>query len=106
MHDPARVFDLPFAMAYMADLVYRLRTKNGATNFDRVRAGWKYPKWASEPASHTGRKQVHGRFLEALEATKEYGVSQTLYKKGVNVSRYPGFGVVLRGLLKADGRVS
>jgi len=106
IHDPARVFDLPFAMAYMTDLVYRLRTKDGATNFDRVKAGWKYPKWAKEPATHSGRQQTHANFLEALNATKSYGVDQKLYLRGVNVNEYPGFGAVLLGLLKADGRVA
>jgi hypothetical protein len=105
-HDPARVFDLPFAMAYEADLVYRLRTKNGAVNFDRVRAGWKYPSWADEPLSHSGRKGVHDRFLEALAATKEYGVNQKLHLKGVSVHRYPGFAKVLKAMLVADGRLS
>jgi hypothetical protein len=106
LHDPARVFDLPFAMAYMADLAYRLRTKHGAVNFDRVRAGWKYHGWADEPLSHSGRRGVHERFLEALAATKQYGVDQKLHLKGVSVHRYPGFGAVLLGLLKADGRTA
>jgi hypothetical protein len=102
--DPARVFDLAYAGAFAADLVYRLRTKYEAVNWDRMRAGWRSPTLAKKRLSDPRRKAVHDRFLEAIEATKGYGVNQAIHRKGVSVRRYPGFSSVLHALLEHEGK--
>lgn len=107
MMDPARVFDLPYALAFAADMVVRLRKHWGATNWDRVRAGWASPDWADEHISHKGRQRVHGHFREALiESEEAYGVDRYLDDRGVNVRSYPGFEAVLAALLAAEGRTA
>lgn len=103
--DPARVFDVPFAAAFAADLVFRLRKKHGAVNFDRARAGWASHTLATKPPSNTTRMRIHRNFMESIRETKHHGVDQNLDKKGVNVKRYPGFATVLRKVLEAEGRI-
>jgi hypothetical protein len=104
--DPARVFDLPYALAFAADMVVRLRNHWGATNWDRVRAGFASPDWADEHISHAGRQRVHRHFREALKEAQVYGVDLYLDDRGVNVRSYPGFEAVLSALLAAEGRTS
>jgi predicted nucleic acid-binding protein len=103
--DPARVFDVPFAAAFTADLVYRLRTKWGAVNWARARAGMNTHTLAKKPLSNPTRKAIHERFMEAIRETKGFGVDQKLHLRGVSVRRYPGFAAVLRATLQADGRI-
>ena len=38
-HDPARVFDSPFAVAYATDLVRRIKVGYGAETWGDIRAG-------------------------------------------------------------------
>ncbi len=101
IHDPARVFDGPFSVAYATDLAYRLKRRNGARTWGDVRAGWKYPSWATKPNTHEGKARTLRRFREALETVEG---PPDLPGRSVDTSVYPGFGAVLAALMAEDGR--
>lgn len=103
-HDPARVFDPPFAVAYATDLVMRLRTGFGAETWGDIRAGWALPKWSRPDSTAQGKARVLERFDENLRAVASRGADPDLAGKPVDTSKYPGFTATLHHLLEADGR--
>lgn len=104
LHDPARVFDPPFAVAYAADLVRRIKVGYGAQTWGDIRAGWALPKWARPDSTAQGKAKVLERFTERLAQVASRGVDTELATKTFTSSNYPGFTTVLHALLAADGR--
>lgn len=104
VHDPARVFDPPFAVAYATDLVRRLKVGYGAETWGDIRAGWALPKWAKPDSAAEGKAVVLERFDARLEQMSGMGADPTLAAKAVSTRHYPGFGAVLDALLAAEGR--
>ncbi len=105
-HDPARVFDPPFAVAYAADLVRRLRVGYGAKTWGDVRAGWALPKWARPDSTADGKAKVIERFNRRLSQVASKGADPNLAIKTFTTKHYPGFTAVLHALLAAEGRTS
>jgi len=105
LHDPARVFDPPFAVAYATDLVRRLKVGYGAQTWGDIRAGWALPKWAKPDSTAEGKADVLERFQRRLEQTSAMGADPDLVTKAVSTRKYPGFTAVLHALLVAEGRM-
>lgn len=105
-HDPARVFDPPFAVAYATDLVRRLRVGYGSKTWGDVRAGWALPKWGRPDSTADGKAKVLERFDRRLDQVAFRGADPGLASKTFTTQRYPGFTAVLHGLLAAEGRTS
>lgn len=105
MHDPARVFDPPFAVAYATDLVRRIKVGYGAETWGDIRAGWALPKWARPDSTAEGKTVVIERFNKRLDQVASMGVDRDLATKGINTRHYPGFTAVLHALLVAEGRM-
>jgi hypothetical protein len=104
MHDPARVFDPPFAVAYATDLVRRLKVGYGAETWGDIRAGWALPSWARPSSEAEGKLVVIERFIERLDQVSSMGADPALATEAVSTRHYPGFTKVLHALLVADGR--
>ena len=104
-HDPARVFDPPFAVAYATDLVYRLRTGAGARNWGDIAGGWALLKWARHDNQGEGKQKVIERYNKNLRNQKSRGADVDLATKSVRTSSYPGFTATLHYLLQAEGRL-
>ena len=105
LHDPARVFDPPFAVAYAADLVRRIKVGYGAQTWGDIRAGWALPKWARPDSTAEGKAKVLERFARRLGQVASRGVDTDLASKTFTTRNYPGFTRVLHALLAADGRI-
>ncbi len=105
-HDPARVFDPPFAVAYAVDLVARLVRGSGAQSWGDVRAGWALPSWAKPDSEAEGKAVVLERFERRLGQVASMGADPSLATKPVRIGHYPGFTKVLHALLAADGRTA
>ncbi|MEM7160252.1 MAG: hypothetical protein AAF799_45865 [Myxococcota bacterium] len=103
-HDPARVFDPPFAIAYATDLVRRIKRGFGARTWGDIRAGWALPRWANPDSTAEGKGRVLERFERRLAQVASMGADPELAIKAVDTRRYPGFTTVLHALLEADGR--
>lgn len=103
-HDPARVFDPPFAVAYAADLVRRIKVGYGAETWGDIRAGWALPKWARPDSTASGKAVVLERFAKRIRQVRSMGVDQDIATKTFTTRNYPGFTRVLHELLAADGR--
>lgn len=102
IHDPARIFDPAFAIAYQTDLIVRLRKKNGARKWDSVWAGTAAPKYAKLPSSKLPGVRTNMR--KATEAMSNFDVPLSLRDQVADIRKYPGFTAVLHGLMEADGR--
>ena len=104
-HDPARVFDPPFAVAYATDLVRRLVVGYGAKTWGDIRAGWALPKWARPDSTADGKAKSIERFEERLRQVASMGADPQLASKAVSTRNYPGFTSLLHALLTAEGRM-
>ena len=105
-HDPARVFDPPFAVAYATDLVRRIKVGYGAQTWGDIRAGWALPKWARPDSTAEGKAVSIERFERRLSQMASMGANPNLASTSVSTRNYPGFTTVLQALLAADGRTS
>ena len=103
-HDPARVFDPPFAVAYATDLVRRLKKGYGAKTWGDIRAGWALPRWAKPSSTAEGKAVVIEKFIKRLGQVASMGADANLATKTVSTKSYPGFTTVLHALLAAEGR--
>lgn len=103
-HDPARVFDPPFAVAYATDLVRRIVAGYGARTWGDVRAGWALPKWARPDSTAEGKAVAIERFERRLSQVASQGADPYLAGKTLTTRNYPGFTTVLHALLAAEGR--
>lgn len=103
-HDPARVFDPPFAVAYATDLFVRLARNYGAETFGDVRAGWALPRWANPSSTAAGKQVSLGRFDKNVQRTTGLGVDRHIASRGFSTRDYPGFTALLHTLLAAEGR--
>lgn len=104
-HDPARVFDPPFAVAYATDLVRRIKVGYGAETWGDIRAGWALPTWARPDSSAEGKAVVIDRFIDRLGQVASMGADRELATRAINTKHYPGFTAVLHALLVAEGRL-
>ena len=106
LHDPALVFDPPFAVAYAADLVRRIKVGYGAQTWGDIRAGWALPSWARPDSQAEGKAITIERFEKRLGQVASMGADRDLASKAVSTTHYPGFSAVLHGLLAAEGRIA
>lgn len=105
-HDPARVFDPPFAVAYAVDLAQRLARNYRAKTWGDVRAGWALPRWAKPSSTAVGKARVIGNLRESAATLGALGVAPDIATRPVHISDYPGFTHVLHALLNAEGRIA
>ena len=103
-HDPARVFDPPFALAYAVDLAARIARNYGAQTWGDVRAGWALPRWAKPSSTAAGKARNQENFRRSAAALGEFGVAPNIDTLPVKTSGYPGFTHMLHALLAAEGR--
>ncbi|MCR9165536.1 MAG: hypothetical protein ACE37F_00785 [Nannocystaceae bacterium] len=103
-HDPARVFDPPFAVAYAVDLAARIARNYGARTWGDVRAGWALPRWARPEAVSEGKTRNQERFRRSAAALRSFGVAPNIDQLPVKTAGYPGFTHVLHALLATEGR--
>lgn len=103
-HDPARVFDPPFAVAYAVDLAARIARNYGAQTWGDVRAGWALPRWAKPSSTAAGKARNQENFRRSAAALGNFGVAANIDQLAVKTSSYPGFTHVLHALLAAEGR--
>lgn len=103
-HDPARVFDPPFAVAYAVDLAARIARNYGARTWGDVRAGWALPRWAKPDTVSEGKAKNQERFRNSAAALRSFGVAPDIDQLPVKSSSYPGFTHVLHALLAKEGR--
>ncbi len=103
-HDPSRVFDPPFALAYAVDLAARIARNYGAQTWGDVRAGWALPRWAKPSSTAAGKARNQENFRRSAAALGEFGVAPNIDKLPVKTSGYPGFTHMLHALLAAEGR--
>ena len=103
-HDPARVFDPPFAVAYAVDLAARIARNYGARTWGDVRAGWALPRWAKPEAVSEGKAKNQERFRRSAAALGSFGVAPNIDQLAVKAASYPGFTHVLHALLATEGR--
>lgn len=103
-HDPARVFDPPFAVAYAVDLAARIARNYGAQTWGDVRAGWALPRWAKPSSTSEGKARNQERFRTSAAALGSFGVAPNIDRLAVSPDSYPGFTHVLHALLALEGR--
>ena len=103
-HDPARVFDPPFAVAYAVDLAARIARNYSARTWGDVRAGWALPRWAKPSSTAVGKARNQENFRRSAAALSHLGVTADIDRLAVKTSSYPGFTHVLHALLAAEGR--
>ena len=97
--DPASVFVPARAVALATDLVSDFVKNWGAETFADVRAGWALPAWAKPTNTSEGKAKRVKTFKERLLKVASKGVDPNLWKKKIDIGRYPGFHALLLDLL-------